>query len=76
MVKATGEVLRAEGEPLTLEEVELSPLAEGVPQMIELYREGKFPFDRLVKTFPFSEINAAIEASESGEVIKPIVVFD
>lgn len=47
-----------------------------VPEMIRLYREGKFPFDRLIKTFPFSEINAAMEASESGEVIKPIVVFD
>jgi len=47
-----------------------------VPEMIELYRQGKFPFDRLVKKFPFSEINAAMEASESGEVIKPIVVFD
>jgi aryl-alcohol dehydrogenase len=47
-----------------------------IPELIALYREGKFPFDRLVKTFPFSEINAAIRASESGEVIKPILVFD
>jgi aryl-alcohol dehydrogenase len=47
-----------------------------VPELLRLYREGAFPFDRLVKTFPFSEINAAIEASESGEVIKPVVVFD
>jgi aryl-alcohol dehydrogenase len=47
-----------------------------IPQLIELYREGKFPFDRLVKTFPFTEINAAFAASESGEVIKPVLVFD
>jgi aryl-alcohol dehydrogenase len=47
-----------------------------IPQLIDLYRDGKFPFDRLVKTFPLSEINAAIEASESGEVIKPVVVFE
>jgi aryl-alcohol dehydrogenase len=47
-----------------------------VPEMIRLYREGKFPFERLVKTFPFSEINAAMEASHSGEVIKPVVVFE
>jgi aryl-alcohol dehydrogenase len=47
-----------------------------IPQLIALYREGKFPFDRLVKTFPFSEINAAIHASEAGEAIKPVVVFD
>jgi len=47
-----------------------------IPQLLELYRDGKFPFDRLVKTYPLSEINAAIEASESGEVIKPVIVFD
>jgi aryl-alcohol dehydrogenase len=47
-----------------------------IPELIQLYRDGKFPFERLVKTFPFSEINAAMEASESGAVIKPIVVFD
>ena len=47
-----------------------------VPELIQLYRDGKFPFDRIVKTFPFSEINAAIAASESGEVIKPVLVFD
>ena len=47
-----------------------------IPELLRLYRDGAFPFDRLVKTFPFSEINAAIAASESGEVIKPVVVFD
>jgi aryl-alcohol dehydrogenase len=47
-----------------------------IPQLIALYREGKFPFDRLVKTFPLSEINEAIRLSESGEVVKPVVVFD
>jgi aryl-alcohol dehydrogenase len=47
-----------------------------VPELIAMYRDGRFPFHRLVKTFPFSEINAAIHASETGEVIKPVVVFD
>jgi aryl-alcohol dehydrogenase len=47
-----------------------------IPELIELYRGGKFPFDRLVKTFPFSQINEAVHASESGEVIKPVVIFD
>ena len=44
--------------------------------MIELYRDGKFPFDRLIETFPFSQINDAIAAAERGEVIKPVVIFD
>ena len=47
-----------------------------IPELIALYRDGKFPFDRLVKTYPLSDINAAIHASETGEVIKPVVVFD
>ncbi|HSW12113.1 MAG TPA: NAD(P)-dependent alcohol dehydrogenase [Solimonas sp.] len=48
---------------------------EFIPQLIALYREGKFPFDKLVKTFPFEQINEAAHASETGEVIKPVVVF-
>ena len=47
-----------------------------IPRLIELYRAGKFPFDRLVKTFPFSNINEAIEAANSGSVIKPVLVFE
>ncbi len=46
-----------------------------IPQMIGWYRAGKFPFDRLVKTFPFAQINEAAHASESGEAIKPVLVF-
>ena len=47
-----------------------------VPALIRLYRDGKFPFDRLIETFPFSAINDAIGASIRGDVIKPVVVFD
>lgn len=47
-----------------------------VPQLIALYRDGRFPFDRLITTFPFGQINEAIAASQRGEVIKPVLVFD
>jgi aryl-alcohol dehydrogenase len=46
-----------------------------IPQLIGLHREGRFPFDRLIETFPFDRINEAIEAAESGAVVKPVVVF-
>lgn len=46
-----------------------------IPELIALHRAGHFPFDRLVKTYPFDEINTAFADSESGEVIKPVVVF-
>jgi aryl-alcohol dehydrogenase len=47
-----------------------------IPALIQLYRDGRFPFDQLIATFPFSQINDAIAASRRGDVIKPVVVFD
>jgi aryl-alcohol dehydrogenase len=44
-----------------------------IPQLIELYLQGKFPFDRLVKYYDFSDINRAVEDSESGSTVKPIL---
>ena len=46
-----------------------------IPQLINLYEQGKFPFDRLIKQYPFAEINQAFEDSESGATLKPVVVF-
>ncbi len=50
--------------------------AEFIPRMIGLYKEGRFPFDQLIKTFPFSAINDAIDAAHHGKVTKAVVVFD
>ncbi|MFD1342117.1 NAD(P)-dependent alcohol dehydrogenase [Litorisediminicola beolgyonensis] len=44
-----------------------------IPQLIELWRAGRFPFDRLVTFYPFSEINRAIHDSHAGTTIKPIL---
>jgi len=44
-----------------------------IPQLIELWRLGKFPFDKLVKFYDLKDINQAIADSESGRVLKPIV---
>jgi aryl-alcohol dehydrogenase len=49
---------------------------EFIPQMADWYAEGKFPFDKIVKTFKFSEINEAFAASHNGSAIKPVVLFD
>jgi aryl-alcohol dehydrogenase len=46
-----------------------------IPQLISLYKEGLFPFDRLIKSFPFDDIHKAFDASESGETLKPVVIF-
>ncbi|MGH8031589.1 MAG: NAD(P)-dependent alcohol dehydrogenase [Luteimonas sp.] len=44
-----------------------------IPQLIELHRQGRFPFDRLVTFYPFDQINTAIDDAERGNVVKPIL---
>lgn len=44
-----------------------------IPQLVELWRQGRFPFDRLIQFFPMSEIDAAAHASERGEVLKAVL---
>ncbi|MCL5122893.1 MAG: NAD(P)-dependent alcohol dehydrogenase, partial [Deltaproteobacteria bacterium] len=44
-----------------------------IPKMIDLYRAGHFPFDRLVKFYDFSEINKAIVDARRGATIKPVL---
>jgi aryl-alcohol dehydrogenase len=46
-----------------------------IPQLIELYVQGRFPFDRLIKKYRLEEINTAAADSESGEVLKPVLTF-
>jgi aryl-alcohol dehydrogenase len=47
-----------------------------IPELIELYRQGRFPFDRLVKFYPFDQVNQAMADSEAGVTIKPILRFE
>ena len=44
-----------------------------IPKLIELYRAGRFPFDRLVKFYPLADINRAIADARKGKTIKPVV---
>ncbi|MGJ9460670.1 NAD(P)-dependent alcohol dehydrogenase [Oceanobacillus sp. CF4.6] len=44
-----------------------------IPKLIEYYKEGKFPFDKLVKFYDFEDINKAFEESKTGKTLKPIV---
>ena len=47
-----------------------------IPELIALHRDGRFAFEPLMTTYAFGEINAAMDAAERGEVVKPVVVFD
>jgi aryl-alcohol dehydrogenase len=44
-----------------------------IPELIQLYRAGKFPFDRLIKLYPFRQINRAIADARRGSTIKPVL---
>ena len=46
-----------------------------IPKLIELYSQGKLPFDRMITFYPFDEINQAVEAMEQGQVMKPVLKF-
>ena len=44
-----------------------------VPQLLDLYMQGRFPFDRLVTFYDFDQINQAAADAESGTTVKPIL---
>lgn len=47
-----------------------------LPVLIEHYRAGNLPLEKIVRTYPFSAIEQAVADSESGAVIKPILLMD
>jgi aryl-alcohol dehydrogenase len=47
-----------------------------IPQMITLYKQGRFPFDKMIKFYDAKDINQAVADSEKGTTIKPVIRFD
>ena len=46
-----------------------------LPQLLSLHDRGRFPFERLVRHYPFERVNAAMADALSGEVIKPVLTL-
>lgn len=44
-----------------------------IPELIDLHLAGKFPFDRLITTVPFAQINEAVAMQARGEVVKVVL---
>ncbi|MGH8982168.1 MAG: zinc-binding dehydrogenase, partial [Acidimicrobiales bacterium] len=44
-----------------------------IGSLLELWRQGRFPFDRLVTEFALDRVEDAIAASASGDVVKPVL---
>jgi aryl-alcohol dehydrogenase len=44
-----------------------------IPLLIEYYRQGRWPLERLIRFYPFAEIARAFRDMEHGEAIKPVL---
>jgi aryl-alcohol dehydrogenase len=44
-----------------------------IPQLVELHKQGRFPFDKLIRFYPLDRINEAVHDTESGKVLKAVV---
>lgn len=47
-----------------------------IPKLINYYKKGQFPFDKMIKYYKFSEINQAFADTKSGKVIKAVLIMD
>jgi aryl-alcohol dehydrogenase len=46
-----------------------------IPKMIEYYKAGKFPFEKMLRFYRFEEIEEAFAASRACTAVKPIVLM-
>ena len=46
-----------------------------IPHLVELYLQGRFPFDKLIKVYPLEQINEAAHDSEKDLTVKPVIRF-
>ena len=46
-----------------------------IPRLLDLHARGRFPFDRLVRNYAFSDLQTAMDDSLSGETIKPVLTL-
>ena len=46
-----------------------------IPRLVDLHVAGRFPFDRLITEFAFSDLSGALAAARSGDAIKPVLRF-
>lgn len=47
-----------------------------IPLMLDYFRQGRFPFDRLITRYPLAQINEAVRDSATGLAIKPVLIMD
>jgi aryl-alcohol dehydrogenase len=46
-----------------------------IPRLIALYRQGRLPFDRLIRSYAFDQIEVAAQDAAEGRCIKPVMIL-
>jgi aryl-alcohol dehydrogenase len=44
-----------------------------IPKLLDLYSQGRFPFDKMITYYPFGDIGQAVDDMLQGKVIKPVL---
>ncbi|GAC49173.1 NAD(P)-dependent alcohol dehydrogenase [Gordonia aichiensis] len=47
-----------------------------IPELIDFYMQGKFPFDKLITTMPLSQANEALKAQLTGDAVKVVLLAE
>jgi aryl-alcohol dehydrogenase len=48
-----------------------------IPTLIDLWQQGRFPFDRMITRFEgIDSIESAVQAMRRGDAVKPVVILD
>src|SRR6267154_1108975 len=48
---------------------------EFIPRLIELRRQGRLPFDRLIRSYAFDQINVAAQDAAEARIVKPVMTL-
>lgn len=46
-----------------------------LPRLIELHAAGRFPFDRMIRTYPLDRINEAVADQHAGRCVKAVLTM-
>jgi len=44
-----------------------------IPQLVDYWRQGLFPFEKLIRFYDFDQIEQAFHDSEAGHTVKPVL---
>ena len=46
-----------------------------IPKLVELYQSGRFPIDRLIRSYELADVNQAFADAANGKVVKPVLLM-